>query len=76
VRSEPLAYSDLPSPVEVDVARGEAMRNGNPGVKICRGGAKGCIHWEPEHCPNCYVVEANDPRSSREILAAMERGDA
>lgn len=44
-------------------------------VAICRGPEKGCS-GKAEPCPDCYRVSSNDPRSTEEILGAMNRGDA
>jgi hypothetical protein len=68
----------LPSPEDPDRARGHCALADMPGVKICRGPARGCAsapHEQPR-CANCYIVPWHDRRPSAEILAAMERGDA
>lgn len=63
-------------PYDVEIARGLAWREGSPGVVICRGPEKGCIDGDPTRCVYCYRIEGNDPRSSEQIVADMDRGDA
>lgn len=46
-----------------------------PEITICRGPAKGCA-GRTGPCPDCYRVSATDPRTTEEIVAAMDRGDA
>lgn len=67
----------LPSPEEVDRARGECAAYGVPQLKICRGPAKGCGDGvDQTKCRDCYHVAWHDTRPSAEILASIERGDA
>jgi hypothetical protein len=68
----------LPTPQEIDRARGECAAHGLPQLRICRGPGKACARvWnEQGHCPDCYIVAWHDRRPSAEIIAAMERGDA
>lgn len=68
----------LPTPQEIDHARGECAAHSLPSLKICRGPGKGCGRgWnEQQHCQDCYRVAWHDRRPSAEIIAAMERGDA
>jgi hypothetical protein len=68
----------LPTPEEIDRARGECAGHGLPHLKICRGPGKGCTRgWNEQLvCPDCYLVHWHDKRPSAEIRAALERGDA
>lgn len=67
----------LPSPGEVDRARGGIAAYALPHLKICRGPHKGCdVQIDQPDCANCFVVHWHDRRSSAEILDAMVRGDA
>lgn len=58
----------------IDDVREEIDEEGGS-IWVCRGPEKGC-EGKPEPCNECYVIEANDPRSTDEILATMNRGDA
>lgn len=60
--------------LDIDLARGLATRDRASGIRICRGAGKGCTGWRPK-CKDCYQVEHDDPRSSAEILQALERGN-
>ncbi len=63
-------------PLQVELARGLAVRANLPLVVICRGAAKGCRRAEQAGCPDCYIFDAADARSTTEVLADMERGNA
>lgn len=61
----------------VEIARGNAVRVKASAVRICRGEQRGCTgSARPSRCPDCYRVAPDDPRSTAQILADMERGDA
>jgi hypothetical protein len=66
-----------PYVLEVELARGNAIRFKARAIKICRGTEKGCKgDARPSRCADCYRVATDDPRSSEQILADMARGDA
>ena len=69
----------LPTPDEVDRARGDCSAHALAHLKNCRGPGKGCarLGWEEQKtCPDCFLVHWHDRRPSADIVEAMERGDA
>lgn len=68
----------MPTPDEVDRARGECAAHALPHLKICRGPGKGCTtQWlEQQRCVDCYQVHWHDRRPSEQVIASLERGDA
>lgn len=62
--------------LDLELARGEAKRKVWAAVSVCRGATKGCPPRRPAPCGECYVVRADDPRSTEQIIADMERGSA
>ncbi len=61
---------------DIELVRGEMMRDKLKRVRICRGTAQGCSAFMSMQCNYCYVIERDDARSSAEILQAIERGHA
>jgi hypothetical protein len=66
--------------LELELARGEAKRyvltyRHYPRVKICRGPSKGCDGAKVDTCNECYCVDFDDPRTTAQIIADMERGN-